>query len=625
MKMSKRYSVPFVLGFASTLFMSANAEAINLSPASHKLEMKIIESGGKKFSLAKHLNNDGTIQLQVFDENDRIIPESQVPRISRKWISDSLQSIMDRSQNSNARFRVDIGLQKETVNDNVALIVGSGEILENTDKGQQPSFILNGKAATEQDVLAVDEENNKYVIKQQISNRKLQQQRLNDLSTRHGWFSKKEIQTAMDELDQGGNSSTITMELTRGEIMRLVNEDFDLITGIEEHVDNKDTIAEAMVSSGVNPAVLNDSTYQGNGIGIYMTETGCANSGHITNYQNLGGGRTDHSENVSAIMRAVSPQSFIYCRGGAVLPSHNDLFNNQSVQIVHVVNRSNLETATTNDYRLSDRDWDDFVYNNPVATFLAAGNNGNTTTQAVGSPAKGLNVTAVGNYDDVNNTIALTSSFGDPETKNMKPEISLPGQNITAGGHTMSGTSMASPHAAAIAADMMGKFSQFRAAPARLKALMLSAPKNISGGSDKVGIGGFDFGSAIGGWSWWWNVANNQFSTIDSTDAVPNNGTIDASKYFDASVSSVTVSLAWLNRGTYTYDHRSDIHSIGMDMDIIVYDPNGNIVGTSMSFDNPFETITFDPQMSGNYRFSISRFTNNDVNSRIDMGLVLNY
>lgn len=482
-------------------FISVNAEAINVSPASQKLEMKIVERGGKKFSLAKHLNNDGTIQLQVFDENDSIIPESQVPRISRKWISDSLQHIMDRTQNSNARFRVDIGLRRETVDDNATLIVGSGEVLDTIDlyKGQQPSFILNGRNAAEQDVLAVDEENNKYAIKQQISNRKLQQQRLNDLSTRHGWFSKKEIQTAMGELDQGGNSSIITMELTRGEIMRLVNEDFDLITGIEEHIDSKDAIAEAMISSGVDPTVLNDSTYQGNGIGIYMTETGCPNSGHITNYQNLGGTRTDHSENVSAIMRAVSPQSFIYCRGGAVLPSHNDLFNSQSVQIVHAVNRSNTEINTANDYRLSDRDWDDFVYNNPVATFLSAGNNGNTTTPAVGSPAKGLNIMTVGNYDDANNTIALTSRFGDPETKNMKPEISLPGQNITAGGHTMSGTSMASPHAAASAADIMGKFSQFRSAPARLKALMLSASKNISGGQDKVGLGGLNFSRLVMG------------------------------------------------------------------------------------------------------------------------------
>lgn len=62
-----------------------------------------------------------------------------------------------------------------------------------------------------------------------------------------------------------------------------------------------------------------------------------------------------------------------------------------------------------------------------------------------------------------------------------------------------------------------------------------------------------------------------------------------------------------------------------MDMDIVVYDPNGNIVGMSIDFDNPFEVLSFDPQISGNYRFSISRFTNNDTNSRIDMGLVLNY
>lgn len=332
--MSKRYSVPFVLGFASTLFISTNVEAIfNGLPlaSSQKQEMKLIERQGKKFSLVKSLKSDGTIQLQVLDENNNIIPESRIPQISHKWISDSLQNSIDKSQNNNTLFRVDIGLRRETVDDNAIPIMGSSEVLDpiEPDKSHTTNFSLNGKVVTEQDILAADEENNNHAVRRQIDNRKLLQQRLIDLSMRHGWFSKKEVQKAVNEFDQGGNSSIITTELTRESIMRLVNEDYDLITGVEEHIDNKDTITEAMVSSGVDPTVLNDSTYQGNGIGIYMTETGCPNSGHITNYQNLGGVRTDHSENVSAILRSVSPQSFIYCRGDAVLPSHNDLFNIQ--------------------------------------------------------------------------------------------------------------------------------------------------------------------------------------------------------------------------------------------------------------------------------------------------------
>jgi hypothetical protein len=182
---------------------------------------------------------------------------------------------------------------------------------------------------------------------------------------------------------------------------------------------------------------------------------------------------------------------------------------------------------------------------------------------------------------------------------------------------------MAAPHAAAAAADFMGAWPQFQSAPARMKALMLSAPReDIAGGVGAVGVGGFDYQSAKGGWSWWWDGANGDFNTFDTQDYLGTNGGIDVSYNLNASLSRVWVSLAWLNRGTYTFDHNG---AVGMNMDLQVFGPNGNLITQSTSTFNPYEMVSFDPQVTGLYRFRITRSANNDTASKIAMGLVLNW
>ena len=80
-----------------------------------------------------------------------------------------------------------------------------------------------------------------------------------------------------------------------------------------------------------------------------------------------------------------------------------------------------------------------------------------------------------------------------------------------------------------------------------------------------------------------------------------------------------------MNRGTYTYNHRNDAHPIGQDLDLRVYDPNGNWVGSSASWDDPFEVVDFTPNVSGYYTFKIKRYANRDTSSAVRMGLYVNY
>jgi hypothetical protein len=417
----------------------------------------------------------------------------------------------------------------------------------------------------------------------------------------------------------------LVLSLTIEKIQRLMTEGQGFLASLELHSEGTDeSLATAkQATSTIN---LPTNTY-GLGVGIYMTESGCRNANTLTNYLRLSGSQTDHSVNVSSIIRSVSTLSWLYCRSGGVLPTAGDMASGPGGNPgIRIVNRSNFE-ADTNVYDSYTSQWDDWIFNNRVLVVKSAGNFGAAPDSTnVTTPGGGLNVLTVGNYNDSNNTIAAQSSWRDPTSKNAKPELSAPGINIDAGGFTMSGTSQATPFVTAIAADLMQTYPWLQGRAHVLKAALMSgATDAVTGAVDKVGLGGIDLGSVhgdLGGW--WWEGGNSAFSTWDSSDFQGSNGTIDAQFSATAGWTRVRVVLVWLNRGSWTLSHINDSHPIGIDMDLTVKDPNGNFVGSSSSFDNGFEVVDFAPTMSGNYSFHINRFENRDTSSSILMGVAVN-
>lgn len=206
---------------------------------------------------------------------------------------------------------MDIGLQTETVDDRVPLTIGSAELLslEELRRGSKPRFQLNGRTVDSDTLIKTEASNRNAQLEQLKRLAKRHAEKLDLLITRHGWNNRESLAAARKALADGGNQHTITLTLTRDEIERLALEDRDLIAGIEAHADPQNALAKAMLSTGVNPHALNYGNHQGAGIGIYMTEAGCPNPGHISNDTRLGGNTDNHSENVSAILRGASPQS----------------------------------------------------------------------------------------------------------------------------------------------------------------------------------------------------------------------------------------------------------------------------------------------------------------------------
>ena len=487
---------------------------------SRVLAVKRKTFGQMDYTFVKYISADGAFQEMVFDTHMREASPDLFSPPTPQIIQPDLE-----------RLLVDMPEQTHTIPVNVVLKVDDEDTAAGSDAvvtvdeavtdPLAPTFSLNGEVTTEQHVVNHAERRHRQRDLTRTGRlRNATQKR----ALLHEALSLPKIRPDSDIVEV--SSDTVTIVLTRSQIQMLGSRP-DLIISIEPYVAPEDTadkqreaVQPAMKRTNIDPYALKFGR-TGDGIGIYMTESGCAPTGHIDNYSKLDGRHTSHAENVSAIMRTVSPESWIYCRGGAKLPHSTDMDGVDDGPAILVVNRSN-GGGDDGKYTAVDRAWDNFVYDYSVVTFVSAGNNGRKKGYLV-SPSNGYNIVSVGAYNDANNTIAPFSSHKDPGTGAEKPEISAPGVDIYAGGHTKSGTSMSAPHAAAFAADMIGSNKWLKRKPAAVKAAILGgATDRLVGGGEKVGRGGIDFYKTVyHGYMKWWSGRNKSFFSEGSGGVSP--------------------------------------------------------------------------------------------------------
>jgi len=618
----------FPAGICSVLVSYSMIVAPVVAADMDVLSQKTKVVNGKEYKFTKYMDEDNHVKSIIVDRMGQQVNEKTIPRGERRIVGKQLQAHLNQvvqGRMRGDRIKVNIALDIQVPVSQEAPQSGGGEIVQGRTQGE----ILNGRELSDAELQSRGQKDASILHSRHEQRMKHQKTQVMEWANHHGLAKRSEVEESIKD-----GRSMVTIELSRSEIQKLVQSHDKRISGIELYEPGEDDIAQAMVDTNISATALPNATTRGNNIGIYMTESGCANESRINNYDRLSGSETNHSRNVGAIIRAVSPGSFLYCRGGAVLPTSIDLhgFRVFGTLIIpplnppiYIVTRSNSSGDNTN-YRTLDREWDNFVYEENVAVFNSGGNTGNGTGN-VRSPGKGLNIISVGNYNDATDTIWGSSPFVDPETGNHKPELTAPGRSIAAGGFTFTGTSQSTPHAAAFAADMLSDPFRpwLRYRPYLLKANMLAgATDPISGGYEKVGLGGIDFRSAHqNGWYWYWSGNNGSFDSFASNDG-NNDSYIEKKFYIANSWDKVRAVISWLNRGSYTYDHRTDAHPIGMDLDFRVYDPNGNFVGSSASWDNSFERVEFTPNVSGYYTFKVNRYANRDTSSNFRLGMQVN-
>lgn len=599
---------PLIRAITAILAVTAGTPAAHAADSLVATSSKVVN--GNTYLFQKYLSADGRLYARTFENGIEVKGEPRAEKtVVNPTLLERLAKLADIDKLKVNLSIVPVEIVAATPAEQGGAFVKSGDIAR---------LELNGKAVTPEQFLALDVETRSRLAAARETRAKNQAAALQRFAERYGFAASSELKPALLE-----GLSTVTLSLPAATLRKLIEAKDPELAGLELYFAPKDVIDVAMLATNINPWQQADASAQGDNVGIYMTESGCAEEAGRSDYDRLAGSQTAHSQNVFGILRAVSPQAYIYCRGGAVLPANSDIDGVGGNPPIHVINRSNGGNYTTT-YSLLDRDWDNFSYDNRIAIFNAAGNEGGGTNTII-SPAKGINVVAVGNYNDATNTISASSSYLDPEIKAAKPELSAPGTNITAGGFEMSGTSMASPHAAGMAADLISKYTFYRLRPQVINAVMIGgATDTIGGGKDKVGVGGIDFlSAAYNGWHYYYQGGNTAFNTFDQGD-----GATDSYITKKVSISNgwknVRVAIAWQNRGTFTYDHKADAHPIGQDLDLTVYGPTGAYVGGSWSWDNAYETVNFTPTVSGTYTIKIKRYANRDTGADFRLGLLIN-
>ena len=597
---------------------SRTARTTSMAEAAELIASKTKELAGREYTFQKWLDAKGNVDVIILDEKGNAVSESALPKIAQVILQPELEELLRTRSGRRGLHKVnvalDLGLTVPTERPQTGIV----EMSENGETRLE----INGRTLSEKDFARLQASEEKTRKAQAVERFAERNAAIEKFAQRHN------VELPKDALES--STSTLTLELKAEQIEDLANSNDSLILGIELYQEPTPGGAGAanMADSGIDPWAL-DYVARGNGIGLYFTDGGCPDEADIDGaYTRLSGSSASHGDEVGDILRDVSPESTMYCRASWSIPTTDDLTTLDPP--INVVSRSgSIKGQLT--YGTGDRDTDDFVYDEMIPWFNSAGNQGVTDPAGsgvvglVGGGGQGLNVITVGNYEEWTDAVDTASSFVDPSTGNNKPEIVAPG----------TATSWATPHAAAFSVDSMSQSTFQKSKPHLVKAKQIAgATDPIAGDAtgitmweipDKTGAGGIDFlSSHYNGMNYWMHGNNAYFDTLDAADGSADDY-ITREVHISNTHDAVRIAMSWLTRGTYTYEHRDDAHAIGMDLDLTVYDPAGTLLGLSWSYDNAFEVVDFEPTTSGTYTFKIKRWSNNDTDNKLRLGVAVNW
>ncbi len=611
------------------------------------------------FTFVKRVDSDGRVIATATDSQGNVVSEDAAKAPAPEPIGHDLAELIRQNPQSDQLVNVVIALRADLP----AESLGETLVARSLKNASVEDVLLNDQRATFSDVARANDRRDAVVRERQ--QRLSAQRRANtlELSQRESWALEP---TAVTEAAEG--LGVLVREIRVNDVSRLIARNSDLVVGVDvvSSVAPKDMWNALAVTSVRAPnGIVTDPNARGEGIGIFVSECGCPAEPNYTNRFTYIGGPTDdaHARQMISTIRQVSPDSWIYCNAGSggvgvgatcvngvavQLPTGTQLAGLNGNPPVRII--SSAWGGRSTDYNLKDWAYDAYSYNQLVTMVAAAGNEGADCLAApcpdglpvpvaprfVCSPGKGLNVVTAGGYNDSTMNSYLSSSYKDPlNTKNAKPEVSAPAVSLAAGvdpmglPYTLSdGTSFATSIISGIVADLMEGMNWIVASPHLVKAiLMTGAIDGITSlwpgvsAFDINGIGGVDALAAR--WNHWdfaWDGSNSWFNTVESGDIQPGNDAIDLD--FNLTQGQYAAfAIAWLNDGNFTYAHRTDPHPIGQDYDLVVTGPGG-FSTSSLSWDNPFEFVSFWVQSSGVYRVRISRPFNRDTNARTNLALV---
>jgi hypothetical protein len=401
---------------------------------------------------------------------------------------------------------------------------------------------------------------------------------------------------------------------------------------------------------------VHDLGVEGSGVKVAVWENGPTSTANLVIEARYTSSPTtsDHSENVHAIIKnreqnephGHAPECLLHSANSKDLDALRWAVKDKGCT---VINQSFHRSSEPESGELSFddvyKDW--LILHWPYPTICqAAGNYWEDDPDDIDPPSdefvnhKGYNSLAVGNHDDTAAAMASSSVFRNPTSSHGDrelPEIAANGTSVEADDITMTGTSQASPAAAGVAALIQSASSTLKVWPEGCRAILLAAStRNIVGDT------------------WWQDVIDGDdasdgagaMNALESFRITQNRrgrnnapsrrgwdvGTLDSNDFGAGGLSTfsyrvqvprlpffaprhVKVALAWDSKVTTFSIPGVTIpisSQLTVDLDLKVFDRNGNQVAAAASYDNSYEIAEFDAIPGQTYDIRVRRWSGTD-------------
>jgi hypothetical protein len=289
-----------------------------------------------------------------------------------------------------------------------------------------------------------------------------------------------------------------------------------------------------------------------------------------------------------------------------------------------VVNAS-IGQDTTTGAEEARRYFDSIGWEQSRLVVASSGNYSTFGNWDVLSPGTGYNVLTVGGIDDRNTAGTgddrvwhvpgwdgaayrdRTDAAWNPHGDYNKPNLSAPAVSVrTANGTTGSGTSIASPIVAGIAAQLIARAPSLAAWPEATRAILMAGAHRrtpMPGGGTSADHEGVGTASAV-----WANRVLDRGPFGGWRMGVMRRGETIVQDVAVVAGQRVRVALAWSSHTSGT-SNTAKANTLTADLDLVVRQPNGQLSG-SYTFDNSYEAVTVTAATSGTLRIEIrhSRF-----------------